>query len=48
MDKGLLVPDGKILDLLMEQLLDPASGADRVGAVVDGFPRTPLQANPKP
>ena len=43
--KGELVPDSKILDLLLENLLDPARGASHAGAVIDGFPRTSSQVD---
>jgi adenylate kinase len=42
MDKGELVPDGLILDLIGSQLSEPEF-AD--GFLLDGFPRTPAQAS---
>ena len=41
MDAGKLVPDEVILGLITEELAQPAA---RGGAVFDGFPRTPAQA----
>lgn len=41
MDKGTLVPDGIVLDLIKQEL---ASQAAANGAVLDGFPRTAPQA----
>ena len=41
MDQGLLVPDEVILGLIEEVLGSPAA---RNGTIMDGFPRTPAQA----
>ena len=41
MDKGLLVPDEVILDLIMEVLNEPQA---QNGVIMDGFPRTVAQA----
>lgn len=40
-DKGQLVPDPVVLELIKEELGKPAAAQ---GAVFDGFPRTPAQA----
>jgi len=40
MDEGKLVPDGVILSLIKEELAKPEA---QQGAVLDGFPRTPLR-----
>ena len=42
---GKLVSDSTVVDALLSSLLDPAHGADAVGAVVDGFPRTQIQVD---
>jgi len=42
MDQGLLVPDGVILGLIEEVL---GSEQARAGTIMDGFPRTPAQAD---
>ena len=44
-NRGQLVSDAKILELLLNALLDPAHGAEAVGAVVDGCPRTATQVD---
>jgi adenylate kinase len=41
MDEGKLVPDGVILGLIKEELAKPEGSA---GAILDGFPRTAVQA----
>ena len=41
MDQGKLVPDGVVIGLVREKLNEPASAG---GFVLDGFPRTVLQA----
>jgi adenylate kinase len=40
-DKGLLVPDSVIVELVEERLLEPDA---RAGFLLDGFPRTEVQA----
>lgn len=42
MDKGELVPDGVTIAMIRERLLRPDAAS---GAVLDGFPRTPAQAD---
>jgi adenylate kinase family enzyme len=42
---GALVSDAAVVDALLAALLDPSRGAEAAGAVVDGFPRTPLQVD---
>ena len=42
---GDLVSDTIVVDALLTALFDPAAGAVPSGAVVDGFPRTPLQVD---
>lgn len=41
MNRGQLVPDGVILDLINRELSQPAAAS---GAILDGFPRTATQA----
>jgi adenylate kinase len=41
MDRGELVPDGITVRMLLERLDEPDA---RTGAILDGFPRTPTQA----
>lgn len=41
LDRGDLVPDGVVLDVIGEALAEPAA---RAGFVLDGFPRTSVQA----
>ncbi len=41
-DRGELVPDGTVIEMIMEHLNTPAC---RIGALLDGFPRTIFQAN---
>lgn len=41
MDKGLLVPDSLVIDLVRERLQKPDA---QKGFILDGFPRTPEQA----
>lgn len=41
MDRGVLVPDGLILDMMMDRIERPETSA---GFVLDGFPRTVVQA----
>jgi adenylate kinase family enzyme len=40
---GVLVSDAQVLDVLLGALLDPKEGACASGAVIDGFPRSPVQ-----
>ena len=42
---GDLVSDTIVVDALLTALFDPSAGAVPSGAVVDGFPRTPLQVD---
>ncbi len=42
MDKGQLVPDEVTIDMIKERLLRPDCSK---GAILDGFPRTPIQAD---
>ena len=42
---GGLVSDSTVVDALLSSILDPACGADSFGAVIDGFPRTPVQVD---
>jgi hypothetical protein len=42
---GALVSDAAVVDALLSALLDPGAGAESAGAIVDGFPRTPLQVD---
>jgi hypothetical protein len=45
MNAGALVSDAAVVDALLSALLDPGAGAESAGAIVDGFPRTPLQVD---
>ena len=42
MDRGELVPDELVVDVLLDNIFNPELD-DGIGLIVDGFPRTELQ-----